>query len=407
MSDKTTQETVNEIQAQVGATLKVRDANWVKLMQEGVIINLHIRRWRAETQLKQTDLGINLDKKSADLLMRLGSKALMPSEYIQEAKSIDSGARSWLASKTIKTHYGQFCPVTAYQDIREGLGNFTDRYNTLRGKIYNDYDEWVTRIIRKYQGLFASAYDQLETLGSAPRMSRSSWIAQMVSAIEKLIPDRQTIYDSMAFEVELSYIPLPSLLAQDEVEARRIRTDGVMDEQRRSLMEQMNQDVVASARQQKEGLVNDFMQNVVTTLRNMVFDTCDDVLTSIKKNGKIQPRSALQIKNLVTQIENLNFYDDQQVTRMVETIKAQLTAYNGTEKSLDSIKSKLTDIAIIARGELASLGSAPRACRTIGLDTVPTEAGIAQARKRTGLDKPITTQPEIEGLEVVRGKRKL
>ena len=120
MSDKTTQETVNEIQAQVGEPIKVRDANWIRLMQEGVIISLHIRRWRAETQLKQTDLGINLDKKSADLLMRLGSKALMPSEYIQEAKSIDSGARSWLASKTIKTHYGQFCPVTAYQDIREG-----------------------------------------------------------------------------------------------------------------------------------------------------------------------------------------------------------------------------------------------------------------------------------------------
>ena len=86
MSDKTTQETVTEIQAQVGETIKVKDANWIRLMQEGVIINLHIRRWRAETQLKQTDLGINLDKKSADLLMRLGSKALMPSEYIQEAK---------------------------------------------------------------------------------------------------------------------------------------------------------------------------------------------------------------------------------------------------------------------------------------------------------------------------------
>ena len=61
------------------------------------------------------------------------------------------------------------------------------------------------------------------------------FVERFTEKIKRLIPTRQQIHDSFAWEREYTYIPLPSLLAEDVAEAERTkeqpphRSDGRRD----------------------------------------------------------------------------------------------------------------------------------------------------------------------------------
>ena len=97
--------------------VRVVEPRWLQLMREGIVIQLHIRRWRARAKLTFADLGLPVkDKREraafADLL-NLGEKRLLPARYIKALDSIDSGARKCLDRYSYATFWGRFVPCTA------------------------------------------------------------------------------------------------------------------------------------------------------------------------------------------------------------------------------------------------------------------------------------------------------
>ena len=95
-------------------SIQATTPRWLSLMQEGVIVRLHIGRWRAKAGLTWTDLGLELDQETgSDLkeIISLGYKRLLPKDIIRELDSIDSKARKWLDAKAYRTHWGFFLPA--------------------------------------------------------------------------------------------------------------------------------------------------------------------------------------------------------------------------------------------------------------------------------------------------------
>jgi len=68
--------------------------------------------------------------------------------------------------------------------------------------------------------------------------AEDDFVDAFMSRIVALIPGRDRIRDSFAFEVELRYVPLPSLLAQDLAEKERIEAQREMER----LEEEMKRD---------------------------------------------------------------------------------------------------------------------------------------------------------------------
>jgi hypothetical protein len=67
------------------AAIQVTNPRWLQLMPEGVLVSLHIGRWRARTRLAWRDLGIELDPDSAAEMQRvidLGHKKLLPDDLL-------------------------------------------------------------------------------------------------------------------------------------------------------------------------------------------------------------------------------------------------------------------------------------------------------------------------------------
>lgn len=412
--------------------IKDTDPRWVQLMKEGVLVQLHIGRWRAKTRLTWADLGIEVGEKEDEQLqeiLNLGYKRLLPAKVLKELDAIESAARKWLEKKSFRTHWGFFVPVTAYEEWKEENETHITRYFEARDDLVRDYDEIIKQVVRGYRMAAAEAYNRLRLLSPdqiSKFKSQAEFVDTFVNNVTAHIESAIVIRESFYFNVELKYIPLPSLLAEDQAEAERIAGEAETNrlkveaeqgliraeasareakidvevrmarsaaEHKDALMREMHQDVVKQARRQKEQLIDSFLQDVVVQLRDMVWKASTDVLGAITKHDRLPPRSVVQLKHLIDQVQSLNFYGDTEINTMIDGIRPYLDK-SAEARDLEQIAGNLQNIATVVRASLIGLGQTPRQTRDnlndLGIPERPTQEMVRQARTGLGLAEVTT-----------------
>lgn len=428
--------------------IKVLDNKWLKKMQEGVIVTLHICRWRAKARLTYEDLGLPRpnaeEEKVLEELLLLGEKFLLPAKYVREMESADSAGRKYLARTALETAYGPFVPFTQFVEVKAELNKYRDRYLSVGEKIVDNLDEITAEHLKNCAEQAHRAYRRLVKL--TPRFKSSEgyidedgFAGKFLDGITASIPSKDHLRASLGFEINVSFIPLPSLISRDMAEAKRlqaeadteqerIRAEGkvvaarisaeaervqaqrqmermkeeeaisieeaALQERERKLKE-MNRDVLDQARRQKEEMIDSFMRDLLVQLRSLVYETTTDVLSVIEKNDRIHPQSIVQLSNLVTQINNLNFFGDEEVNKMISAVRskvARLGEVTKENRDIRDIQNCLRDIAVLARSSLVDLGETPRSARSLGVPDVPTADRIRNSRQSLGLNEVETEE---------------
>lgn len=406
----------------------VLEPRWLQLMKDGVVAQLHIRRWRARAKLTFADLGLPVkekaERKAFAELLDLGEKKLLPARYIKSLNSIDSGARKCLEKYSYKTFWGYFVPVTAYAEWKEQNETYRQRYFKVRDEIIDNYERVMEDLIDGYAVTARAAYRRLnaldpEAMTNGEYHEEDEFVDAFMSRIVSLIPGRDHIRDSFAYEVDLSYVPLPSLLAEDLAERERIQAEREMERleeemqrdslwrnirleeeaarERQRMLEAMNHDVVEKARQQKEELIDDFLADLVRQLRGLVYEATTDVLAKVQEKGRLHPRSVVQLKNLIDQVGNLNFFGDDDIDRMIAQVRLELDKAP-PDRNIQEIQARLQDIAVVTRATLIDLGEQPRSARSLGVADAPTPEMVRTARRGLGLDEE--GEIEVPALEL-------
>ena len=345
---------------------------WLHLMREGVLVRLHIGRWRARTSLSWRDLGLNPgqgeEEQVLNELLELGHKLLLPRADVRALDSLDSSARKWLEKNAFRTYWGFFVPVTAYVAWKAKNVEFCRHYLEVRDRLATHYDETVARVLAKYHLAARAAYRRLRALHpeAVREVGEGEFAARFAGEVSRHIPSQETFYDSFYFDVELEYVPLPSLLAEEQAEAERIRAEARAEQERawaeeekvraevvaarsaaewkEHLMRQMHQEVVEQARRKKEQAVDGFLRDVVAQMRALVYQAATDVLAALRKNGHLHPRSVVQLRNLVEQVERLNFAGDADLDAMIAGVQVQLDLA-AEDRSVREIEAVLQDVA--------------------------------------------------------------
>lgn len=398
--------------------IETTNPRWLTMMQEGVIVKLHIRRWRARAKLSLSDLGLTLadtdadEKKAFAELLQLGEKRLLPLELLRQLESCESAGRKALETAGYSTYYGTFIPASNYANWRTENDALAERYLEIGRKIVASFDQWREDLLAAYRTQARIAYRRMQALDPAAMTSEERWdealfVAGFAARVERLIPAPATIAEGYGWETELSYIPLPSLLAADRLEEERVRMEqdelwarvSIEDDALRSrqqALRTMNADIVDKARREKETLVGGFLKDVVVQLRSMVYDVTTNVMATMQNNdGNLHGRSVVQLRNLIENVERLNFQDDAEIKAMLAQVKA-VTA-SATERDATNIADKLRDVATVTRASLIALGETPRIAR--GLPDVTPANDLFAARRRLALpaldeaDEPVLLAP--------------
>lgn len=404
-----------------------KSADWLRLMQEGIIVRLHVRRWRAKARLELADLGLPHEVGAlAGGLLELGEKRLLSAELLRELDSLESAGRKALEKCGYQTYWGTLVPAgnfAAWQALNQ---DYADRYLALGRRIADEFAELRTALLAEYATAGALAYQRMtrlapEQMSAAERWDEAFFVAEFTGRIERLIPDQEYVAASFEWAPEFTYIPLPALLAADQAAAERVRAerrlaeaaeelahdklqadrridaererlahdtvwatakleDGALKARQAALVA-MNAEVVAQARAQREALVGGFLRDVVSQLRGMVYDAATDVLASLERHGgALHPKSAAQIKNLFDRVASLNFYGDAEVTAVAETLRAAVAGQDTA-----ALRAKLADVATVMRSSLLALGDTPRSAARLGIADVAPDAELGAARRRLAL----------------------
>lgn len=450
--------TLAEVLGEAPSEISALNPRWTQLMKEGVIVSLHIRRWRATASLSEADLGIgNTDEDELQEIMKLGDKFLLPVSIIKQLNSIDAGARTLLAKSGYKTYWGYLIPVTKYQDWKADNQVFIDRYYELREYIFDNWNTITDDLVLEYTEAARKAYRRRRaldpgTMGNEDWANEDEFIDHFIDRVLRMRPSASTVRDSFDFEVSMNYIPLPSILEDDlqsarsaairaelerkgmieqaELQAEKEKAEWDLElaklqaeeeqarleqaeartkaEERIDMLRQMNRDVISKAKEQKEELVNQFLKDLVTQLRGTVYEVVEDVATAIDGTGKLHPRKVVQLKQLIEKVGTLNFYDDVEIEQMIIPLKEQL-ALQPQDRNPEEISKTLKAIGILTRSTLIGLGEAPRKARVRGIPVKPTEVQKRKARVKLGIEveveqaKPRQARLKVAVVEPVAG----
>jgi hypothetical protein len=382
--------------------VQVESPKWLTMMQSGVVVKLHIRRWRGKTRLDFADLG--LDSESEDevnaQLIKLGEKRLLPARsngtgkevsYVTLLDNLDAEARHLLENHSYETHWGRFVPYTRYNDWKKANEDIKAKYLAMGSEIYDQYDVIMGRLTADYGRQAQIAYGRLTTLHGMIDMTPTQFTTRFVDKIVALVPSKERIRDSFEFTTDVSYIPLPNELAQSVATAEQIERDAEikreMDTNQITDLRRMNRDVVAQATASKSRLIDSFLQDVARQIRSLVYDVTTNVLDSVGKNGALVGKSSAQLANLIESVKGLNFYGDGEINQMITKVQGILDA-TPKDRNIDEVKSQLTDIGILTRASLLALGAAPRESRSLGKTVTSDTTMVREARGRLGLAAP-------------------
>lgn len=396
--------------------LRVVMPNWVNVMRQGVIVTLHLSRWRAIARLTPEHLGLSFEdqaeQEAFEKTMRLGDVYLLPDRYLKTLNSIDSGARKAIKKFAAQTYHGDFLTPQAFVEWREENEQFEARYFQVRNEVFDNWQSILFEVADSHMANARAAYRREKAHSQATgktsqlveKYTESQFVSQYVDAILAAIPGAQEVFDSFGYKVDLAYIPLPSMIAEDQAEAEvaflRVQTERAKSEAEIA----MHREVMDNYKARANELVVGHMKSLVATLNDTLYQAALDVLTTTQANQRLHPRSVVQLRAAIDRIRALNVLDYGDIEKMVSQAESILTqAPEG--RTTTQVEAKLRDIATVTRATLITLDAMPdRGRRVVEVADVPTAQVVRQARARLGLGTegtpqvPQTRQARVDGI---------
>jgi HEPN domain-containing protein len=310
----------------------------LKMMEQGVLVQLHISYWRPYTRLKEADLGIQATN-GARGYIQLGKKKLLPPEMIAKIETIELRTRMALREHSLDCFWGRFVPVKAWQSWREHSDKLRKRFYEVRDEIVNTIPESITQLREIYTQMAKDAYKREEYNLNAE--ASQTYIDAFVSACLNRIPPAEQIGRTFNYNEVYSYIPLPGQL--------KAYAQGVFEED-------MHRQIAQQFFEQKQEMMRVFLNEIGTGLRAMVVKVCQSVRDSIKQHGKLVPQSVTDLKGLLRKLERLNFHEDAQIAKMIEDM-SQEVGKPIKERNVDSINAVLGEVLTACTTQIEEIAS--------------------------------------------------
>ena len=366
---------------------------------------------------------------------QLGRRSLLPREWQDRLANVENNARYCLKKHSLKSHWGAFIPVREYARWKEENAEHEASFWKLREELLVSYDAICEEVLADFRKLSEDSWRRV-LLGSsikAPSTVERSVVAQILQrlhaeegkdafidaylvTIRHALPTRIEIEEAFAYHVEVGVIPLPSLLAQDIQQADHLYQERALrdarvraeldalerqrqeemrklsaqeqeereqrylrlraEQERLRLQQEMERDVLANARAEKEHLMREFYTGVVTQINELIRDVTGNVLESLEEHeGVLRGPVSNQLRNLVTQLDRLNFMDDRTLMQQVERIRSVIPSQIESDQARKGL----------ARIDTSQMRSIVRQIHDVANEVlISLETATGQRKTRTG-----------------------
>jgi hypothetical protein len=396
-------------------------------MKEGVIVAIHVKRPRFMQRLSLEALGFKSGRvqaisPAAEAVLtgyfHLGRRTLLPKDYQDKLNAAESSARYTLNKFAIPSHWGLFVPVTVYSTWKQEHARHAAKFWEAVKDIREHYEEICTQVVADYRTFAEDAWARLEVGSSLLQEGaadlpepvlmdlhtrlhveegKSAFIEEYLEVIRQALPAPLLLADAFEFQVELTAIPLPTILAEDlsaaeqlvaeraikdataraalehieaerrlaerraqaelekierkrqaelrkltlveQEERRRLWQHQQADDERRRLQRQMEADVLTSARTEKQRLLNQFYNDVTAHLNTLMLETTQHVLDSLEEHhGILRGPISVQLRQFLESLEALNFVGDERIETQLERLRLVLPTAQESEQAKKGVE---------------------------------------------------------------------
>jgi len=378
------------------ATIKIEKTalNWA---HNCLLVELNIGRARFERALTAPDLGLDeKDEALKDYIATLypGRQILVGGEYrsfIKQLDNIENKARRVINKYSVKTKLGYAVSCvpkngkTPFEELVEHIDNLEREYRA----VYSQLIELLYEIKEETQEILWNASEKIYLMikknGPVPEEFKKNFVKRAMQNF----PSREYVESMYTFKLTPKFVPL----AQAEYEMRDLRHKAL------SLRSEVIESIKASYKEQVEG----FVEDILSYLRKIIYETVVISLEALQKNGSLPGPSITSLQKMIVQVKNLNFANDQDVARQIESLQIMLN--KAEKRDPDEIRKLLQDLREENRRFLNALGYEPRTVKTkIGKKIVELEP-IARVQRKVRTNAIEPTVSEVEA--VVRRRRAL
>ena len=279
------------------------------LVRKGVLVTLHIGRWRARHKLDPEDLG--LDPRTSDAIFRsieLGHKLLLPRATLEQLCRLESKGRANLARHSLDTRIGSFVPADGFPKFRETHEQLKAQYLALRDHLA----EMAPALKAEASERFAQAAREIYPRVAA-EIGRDEFVERYVDRALAGWPDAQEMHRSFRFDYEVSYVPLSSELASEQARQAEIQQDV-------ALRTELQRHVAERRRRE----IDDFLTGIVGQLRGLVYETVTAAIRSLERHGRPLPATIVSLRHLIDRVRALNVYGDVDIDSQISQLEQAL-----------------------------------------------------------------------------------
>jgi hypothetical protein len=279
------------------------------LVRKGVLVTVHVGRWRARHKLAPEDLG--LDQKAARTLseaLDLGHKLLLPRPTLDDLARLESAGRANLARHSLDSRLGAFVSDEALPRFLEAHERLRRQYLGIRDSIVEQLPRLRDAAVRRFQAAAKEIYNRLR-----PDAAETVFVEKYVDRALAHWPSANQICGSFYFDAKLALVPLASELAREQARLAELREDErVRDELRRQFADER--------RRQIDG----FLTDVVSSLRATVYKAVTTALRTLDQHDAPAPRTIASLRRLVERVRLLNVYGDQEIESQLGRLEQAL-----------------------------------------------------------------------------------
>jgi hypothetical protein len=279
------------------------------LVRKGVLVTLHIGRWRARHKLDPEDLG--LDPRTSDAIFRsieLGHKLLLPRATLDRLSRLESKGRANLARHALDTRIGSFVPADGFPQFRESHDQLKAQYLALRDHLAEMAPALKADAAERFDQAAREVYPRV-----AAEIGRDEFIERYVDRALAGWPDVQEMHRSFRFDYEVSHVPLLSELASEQARQAEIQQD-------LALRTELQRHVAERRRRE----IDDFLTGIIGQLRGIVYETVTAAIRSLERHGRPLPATIVSLRHLIDRVRALNVYGDRDINSQISQLEQAL-----------------------------------------------------------------------------------
>jgi hypothetical protein len=286
-----------------------------KVFQDGKLVNVRISIWGMSYSLTEDD--IKIDNKLPEVI-QLGKKMLIKPAVYNMFRRLEQKARNYLYANSFAfplVPQAHFVPKSKYLEVYAKMAEFKEEFLKLKEEFIEKYPDYKAEAIAYYQEFS----DQLN-----------------VDNLEAIYPKAETIEAKFAFDVVSFEIKLPTEFADIDVHTEVAREQAANEAK-----------LTAQAQYKTEynnqlnthmGKINEFVGEVIDTLRSKVVEHCSVVLGKISKKEVVSESSIKTLMKHINEFRDMNFIEDRSIEEELSKVEKLLTGEKDFKKDKDAVK---------------------------------------------------------------------